>query len=211
MDFTLPQERQDLPEEHKTYLASRFHFNEIAAVRQVHGSRVFVIKETNKIGFDALEEADALVTDIPNLAISIRTADCLPAFICDPQSRTIGLVHAGWRGSQKGVLREAVQLMVKEMHASTAEMRVAFGPVIRSCCYQVGEEFSKYFPQEVTRYKNEYYLDLLKVNTQQLLNLGVREENILDSGICTCCDEEFFSYRREGKSAGRMISVMMLY
>jgi len=84
------------------------------------------------------------------------------------------------------------------------------GPSIRECCYQVGEEFRHYFPAHVKDREGYLYADVTGVNRDQLLQAGVLPENILDSGICTCCNKDYFSFRRDGAKAGRMISLMML-
>ena len=101
--------------------------------------------------------------------------------------------------------------MQDEFNISPARLQVTFGPAIRACCYEVGEEFRGYFNYGLNNKQGRYYLDLAGINKRQLLDAGVREENISDSGLCTSCrSKEFFSYRREGSSSGRMISVVML-
>ena len=142
--------------------------------------------------------------------IVIRTADCLPVFIFDQKQRVIGLVHAGWRGSHKRILGSAIERMNNLWDTQVQDIKIVFGQSIKSCCYQVGEEFRGYFPGEIRKKESGLYLDLTLVNGHQALECGVRQENIFDSGICTCCDTRFFSYRREGERAGRMISLMML-
>ena len=88
---------------------------------------------------------------------------------------------------------------------------MGFGPAIRKCCYEVEEKFTQLFKSGIIKKKNKTYLDLIANNKGQLLKSGVRRKNILDSGICTCCeDKDFFSFRREGDRAGRMMSVIML-
>lgn len=91
------------------------------------------------------------------------------------------------------------------------DLYAGFGPAIRGCCYEVGEEFSESFPQELLVRDEHYYLDLASVNKKQLLNSGVREENIADCAICTSCNNEgYFSFRKEEETYGRMVSAIML-
>ena len=71
-------------------------------------------------------------------------------------------------------------------------------------------EFQEYFPEEILFRDGHYFLDLQKVNKNILTAAGIPEQNIHDCGICTCCDHNYFSYRREGETAGRMISLLMI-
>ena len=181
-----------------------------AYLNQVHGNTVIPVGQ-NFFSMDFLPEADGLMTDQPNLPLLIRTADCLPVFIFDPVKKGIGLVHAGWRGSRKEIVKNAVELMQRHWQTQPSRLKIVFGPSIRKCCYQVGGEFRDYFPQEVEQRPGGFYLDLVEANRNQLFGAGGEEDNIFDCGICTCCDRRFFSYRREGRDAGRMISLIMLH
>ena len=91
-----------------------------------------------------------------------------------------------------------------------SSLKIVLGPSIRECCYQVGPEFQGFFPSHVREREGHLYLDVVNSNQEQLLQAGVRQENIFDSGICTCCNKNYFSFRRDGVKAGRMISLMML-
>ncbi|MCR4337706.1 MAG: polyphenol oxidase family protein, partial [Candidatus Omnitrophica bacterium] len=105
---------------------------------------------------------------------------------------------------------KAMEAMIREYGTDAADVKVVFGPAIRSCCYEVGKEFVEYFPEALDRREQKLYLDLAKVNRAQLLGVGVLPQHIVDDGQCTCCDLRFFSYRREGEKAGRHLSLMML-
>ena len=180
-----------------------------AWAKQVHGTKILDVSK-KFLKHEELLEADGLLTSDIHLPIAVRTADCLSIFIFDPRKKTIGLVHAGWRGSREGILQRAIERLRHGWNSNPQDLKIAFGPSIRSCCYQVGEEFKGCFPKEVQRKENGYYLDLVLVNRNQLRPLGVKDQNIFDCNVCTCCDSRFFSYRREGEKAGRMLSVMML-
>ena len=177
-------------------------------LKQVHGDEVIPIRRSQpSSGF---KEGDALITKERGVPLAVRSADCLPIFIFDPRTKAVGLVHAGWRGSRKAIVQNALRAMMRRWKTEPRHLKAAFGPAIRSCCYQVGEEFQAYFPDETRKRSDGFYLDLVLVNKNQLLGLGVKAENIFDCNLCTCCDSRFFSYRREGAKAGRMISVVML-
>lgn len=183
---------------------------------QVHGSRIVRMDKFDR-GKGALSQAN----EIPNCdgaytldaqtPIAVFTADCLSLFFYEPNKNVIGIAHAGWRGSFERIASKMVKALVKDCGANPREMIVAFGPCIRECCYQVGEELAEYFPNSVDKRKGAFYLDLFRENKSQLLSEGVKEKNIFDSGICTACENKnFFSYRFEKENAGRMMSLVML-
>lgn len=183
---------------------------EILTIRQVHGKRIVVALRNTTKRSTALEDADGILTDRRGLAIAVRTADCLAIFLYDPRNEVIGLLHAGWRGTQQRISAQAVALMREQWDSDPKDLRVAFGPAIRSCCYRVGASFLEHFPKETVKRKQGYFFDLPGANKDQLVGAGVDAANIADCSVCTCCDVTCFSYRRERESAGRMISVMML-
>ncbi len=175
-------------------------------VKQVHGNRVVVFRQPVR----PVPEADGLVTDVRGLGLAVRTADCLPVMIYDPQTPAVGLVHAGWRGTASRIAPAAVQAMAHEYGSDAARLRVAFGPCIRLHQYEVGPEFREHFPDEVITISGRYYFDLALANRRQLTGAGVRPENIIDCGICTYADAHYHSYRRDADRAGRILTVIMI-
>jgi len=212
VDFTLPEGQDELAPLQKEFLKDQLQVDlpEVVNIRQVHGNKI-VVATKDSIGGGRFEtEADGLVTNVCRLPIAVRTADCLPIFIYDPRQECIGLIHVGWRGFQKGIVIQALRCMNERFGSQPKDMRVAFGPAIRDCCYEVGEEFKEYFPADIIHKDRGYYLALSQLSKKKLLDLKVEEKNVSDCGICTCCDKTYFSYRRQGNGAGRMISLMML-
>jgi YfiH family protein len=188
----------------------------LVCAKQVHGDSVRYVREED-LGNGALTyetavaDTDAFVTDKPSIPLAIFTADCLSVFLYDPEAPAIGLVHAGWRSTKAGILGKTIRLMRDKFGTRAENLIVNFGPAIRECCYEVGEEFRDYFPADVAQGKGKFYLDIVGINRKEAVASGIREDNISDSRICTSCrNKEFFSFRREGKNCGRMISVMML-
>ncbi len=211
-DFKLREKQLSLEDDQRKFLSSQLGFDVGHAVniQQVHGKRVVKVDALYNQSRSILEEADGIITNTINVPIVIRTADCLPIFICDVKQKCIGLVHAGWKGTQQNIVGQTLMLMYKYWHCELSDIKVAIGPAIRSCCYQVGKEVSDYFPWAIVKKDSSLYLDLPQVNKNQMINLGLPQENIFDCGICTCCDHNYFSFRRQKESAGRMISLMML-
>ena len=180
----------------------------IATVRQVHGNRVILLTEYSKDDDVCVAEADGLITNIPHLALSIRTADCLPIFIVSEEKKTIGIFHAGWRSTQKGIVGEGLKILKHDLSCRADQLKVGLGPCLRDCCYEVTEELRAIFPEEITARGGKLFLDLALANQKQLLAAGVKEENINDHGQCTHCQKNFHSYRRDGINSGRMLSLL---
>ena len=197
--------------------AQRVYLRKLSAVdiplvfwrKQVHGDDILIVSG-GVLSSKACPDADAYITNEKNLPIAIRTADCVPVFIYDPKNNAIGLAHAGWRGTYKSIALKTIQKMQESFGCDPASLRTVLGPSIRECCYQVGEEFRHYFPSNTKDRGGYLYADVVGANRDQLLKAGVLPANIYDSGICTCCNKDYFSFRRDGKNAGRMISLMML-
>lgn len=208
VDFTLPEGNIGLTAEQKEYLSTQTKVqpDNIINIRQVHGSEILTVFKK----FENIPEADGLITNTPGLALAVRTADCIPIFIYDPQKKCIGLVHAGWRGSRKRIVTHVVNRLSGMFGCDPEDLLIAFGPGIRECCYEIRGEAKKSFVLESEIREGKFYLDLVLVNRDQLIQAGVRFKNIFDCGRCTCCDDQFFSYRREGDKTGRHLSLIMI-
>jgi hypothetical protein len=191
-------------------------YRRLVCAKQAHGGHVRYVREedagSGALDYDtAIADTDAFVTDKLNVPLAIFTADCLSVFLYDPETPAIAVVHAGWRSTQAKITAKTIQLMREKFDSQPQSLIVSLGPAIRKCCYEVGKEFCDYFASGIIEIEKKYYLDLSGINRGQLLDAGVQEGNISDSDICTCCrGDRFFSFRKEGKACGRMMSVMML-
>lgn len=162
-----------------------------------------------------LEGFDALITKEKNICIGITTADCVPILIYDPANHILDSAHAGWKGT---VLRIGVKMVMKmqeQFGSKPSDLIVGIGPSISSDMFEVGDEVGDVFAKEgfnldtISYRKPEtgkLHIDLWQANREQLLSLGVKEENIEVSGICTFQDTNFFSARRQTINSGRMIT-----
>lgn len=152
---------------------------------------------------------DSVITDLPEILLCIRTADCVPVFLYDPAGQVIAMAHSGWRGTCSGISVNTVLAMNKLFGTDPGQVIAAFGPAICGSCYEVGpelmEDFSKRFSADERRLffrprgKEKYDLDVKRAVRTDLLRLGLKPENIYDTGICTYENEDFASYRRDGK------------
>ncbi|MDO8488970.1 MAG: peptidoglycan editing factor PgeF, partial [Candidatus Omnitrophota bacterium] len=191
-------------------------YRNLICAQQVHGKNVMYVTEADK-GKGALDygssfaDTDGFFTDKKGVPIAILSADCLSVFIYDPKRPSIAILHAGWRGTEKNICAEGVRIMQDKFGSQPHRMFVGFGPSIRSCCCEVEKDFKSNFPFGLTNQGGRIFMDIALVNQQQLVNAGVREENIFDPKICTFSDNDnYFSFRKEADNAGRLISVIML-
>lgn len=191
-------------------------YRDLVCARQVHGSQIKYVTEKDKgSGASAyggsLADTDGFITDVKNLPLAIFTADCPSVFIYDPKTPSIGLLHCGWRSTKEDIVAKAVSLMREKFNIAPENLYAGFGSSIRECCYEVSKDFKDFFSQGLTERNGKLYLDLALVNRKQLIDSGLKEKNIFPPQVCTFChNEEFYSYRKEGLSCGRMMSVMML-
>ncbi|MBV9442604.1 MAG: peptidoglycan editing factor PgeF [Acidobacteriaceae bacterium] len=175
-------------------------------LKQIHSN--FVLNASGLA--DRAEQGDALVTDEIGTSIGVRTADCVPIVMIDAAFRAVAVVHAGWRGTAAEIAKGAVERMTSDFGTRSRDLHVAIGPCIRECCYEVGPDVFAHFSrwgQEAPPGSRNPHLNLPEVNIRQLLEAGVPENLIFDSGLCTACQTgQFFSFRREREHAGRMIA-----
>lgn len=175
-----------------------------AMLRQVHSCRHV---RADRAWGDGRPAADAVTTDRPGVLVGVRTADCLPVLLVAPGTRTVGAVHAGWRGAATGVLRNAVRALAEQHGVRPCDVEAAIGPGIGPCCFEVGEEVACRFGAEfVTRRNGRPHVDLAASLGAELAALGVRLVEKMQE--CTSCNlDRFFSYRAERGRTGRMLSV----
>lgn len=192
---------------------------------QVHADHVAVVTQEDA-GRGALDKAsrlpdtDALVTNRKQVCLMVFSADCVPVLMYDPVKKAIAAVHAGWRGTAARIVVRAIEVMQQKFGCLPADLKVGIGPSIGKCCFEVNREvaciFRDLFPASasvVSLGKNpgKYQVDLWEANKQELIGAGVKPENIEVAAMCSVCHpEHFFSYRREGKAAGRFGAGIML-
>jgi polyphenol oxidase len=171
-----------------------------ATVRQVHSDRVVFAEGPGMHG-----EADALMTDRSGFALAIRTADCVPILIADPENHAVAAVHAGWRGTVTAILAKTLAEMSKRFGTKPEKVLVAIGPAIGPCCFEVGPEVAVQFGQVAEK----THVDLIEANRGHALAAGVPVSQITVSGHCTRCEPTLFhSFRRDREQSGRMVSAI---
>ena len=153
--------------------------------------------------------ADGLLTDNPEIILTLKVADCVPVFLSS--SKIIGLIHSGWRGTAGGIVPNAVRKML-EMGAAQKEFSVFLGPAIGFCCYEVDEEVADHFNKNTKRKmeNGKWKVGLHEEICLQLTKIGIPPANIKTSQLCTFESQDCHSYRRDGSKAGRMVAFMRL-
>ncbi|MEE0944803.1 MAG: peptidoglycan editing factor PgeF [Clostridia bacterium] len=190
--------------------------NSLVLSKQVHKTDVIDVTSADKgngIVFEnKYQSADALVTNEKNVPLVTFFADCVPVFLLDTKKQVLALIHSGWRGTANGIAALTAEHMMKHYGSSAEDIIAAIGPSIRKCHFEVGEEVAVEFDERfIDRAKEKPYVDLQGCITEQLINVGVKRENITDSGICTCCrSDEFYSHRTKGGKRGTMAAIAML-
>jgi len=161
--------------------------------------------------------ADGVVTQQKGLLLGVMTADCVPVLLIEPQRGVIAALHAGWRGTLRGIVPRAIERLVEECGIDPSSLFAALGPAIGPCCYEVGREVGENIVGRwgeacTTAWRpigEKGFLDLRLVNAILLEQAGVPRVQIQHIGPCTaCCVDRFASYRREGAGASRQLSVI---
>lgn len=194
--------------------------DDLIAGKQIHGTKISVVDHRLRgAGAHSYENAvpgtDALITRETGILLSIFTADCFPVFIYDPSTPAIGIAHAGWRGTINRIAFLTVKKMMEEFKADPTQFFIAFGPAIGSECFEVDPDlaakFEELYPEVVLKNRNGYWVDLGRFNSIILQEIGINPARIIDAGICTSCQpHDFYSYRFEKGTMGRMMGVIAL-
>ena len=155
--------------------------------------------------------ADGLVTQDPEIILTLKVADCVPVFLHDPSKNIIGLVHSGWRGTVENIVLNAIQLMERN-GTEIGDIRCILGPAIGICCYEVDGEVAKKFDDKakVKMEERKWRVGLHEQISLQLASVGVQKKNICSSDICTYESQGYHSYRRDGENSGRMFAFLRL-
>ena len=188
---------------------SRFKF---VSQFQVHSNKIVNIDKGNleQKWVEFKLNADGFVTTKPFVMLNILTADCIALLAYDKRAKVLGAAHAGWQGSRGNIAKNLINSMVN-IGAKKRDIIIAISPSIRGCCYEVGKEVAKYFknyPNSLIKTSTDkWHLDISIVNKEQLLDLGILEENIQIAKSCTACSfDRYFSYRKECGCSGRFIN-----
>lgn len=183
-------------------------------MEQVHGSRVEVIKKKPKK--NTFPQTDALITNLKNVFLMVKTADCFPLLFFSPNRKVIAICHVGWRGAIEKIFLKTLLIMIDRFACQPAEMEIIIGPGIRKCCFKHKHLLQEKLPEWkefIEEKEREKTLDMPAFIIHELKAVGIRKENIRDMKLCTVCDKHYFSHfrsLRQNEPEGRFATIIGL-
>ena len=179
-----------------------------------------------------LEGVDAVMTDVPGLCVGVSTADCIPVLLYDAEHHAVCAIHAGWRGTLARIVHKTVVEMGLAYKSDPKKLKAVVGPGISMKNFEVGDEVYAAFEeaafdmasiseQQIKRnpdvadpsklFEKKWHINLPLANRQLLLHLGLQEQNIQMTDVCTYDHvDDYFSARRLGVESGRIYSGIVL-
>lgn len=191
-----------------------FDRQQMVSPKQTHSCNIGIVKSVN----DIFPNTDALITNIQDICIFIRTADCVPILLFDPINKAVAAIHSGWRSTIQEISKHTIDLMQKQYGTKPENLTAGIGPSIGPTVYEVGSEV---FEQFKNQYGDEFInpinesdkalLNLWGINKQILINSGVPENQIEVAEICTYSNPQlFYSARRDGVKTGRLATGIII-
>lgn len=178
---------------------------------QKHTDKVAIVYDGDKTTDEKFVNNDGLITNVKGITLLTYVADCQGIFLYDDEKKVIGNIHAGWRGVAKKIVIKALDIMVKEFGSDVKNIKCFINPSIHQCHFEIEDDVLNYFidifdktyiePFVILGKDNKgikkYYFDLIGLNKKILMDYGILKENIYVLDMCTMCESEFYSYRRE--------------
>ena len=197
----------------------------IVLMHQVHDAKVAVV-DRGDMTRDELDGYDAMITNLPGVAIGVRSADCIPVLLYDPMKKAAAAIHSGWRGTVSKIIGKTVTKMQITYASQPSDILAFIGPGICVDCFQVGEEVALKFkeadfeinslwsfrgPKTGNGMEGGHHIDLKEACRQTLIEFGLKNENIQITELCTYEDNHLlYSARKEGIECGRNITAIMI-
>jgi purine-nucleoside/S-methyl-5'-thioadenosine phosphorylase / adenosine deaminase len=176
-----------------------FQKNEIKDVISAdleNGTNVKIVRNND---VKIVQKADGLAADNKNISLSITVADCIPVFFFESEKKIIAIAHAGWQGIIGNIIANTVE-KIESLGGKTENLKVALGPGINSCHFEIKEDVLKHFKKYkefIIKRESKTFIDLKGILKDQLKSIGVELENIENDNECTYESEKYFSYRRD--------------
>jgi YfiH family protein len=195
---------------------------DIVKTFQTHTNNIKYVTEQDKINLfeeqTVYKDIDGLITDRKNIALTTFHADCTPIFFYDPINEIVAMAHAGWKGTVGNIAGNMVKKFVKDFASKPQNIKVAIGPSLGQCCFEVDEDVAEIFLSANSKFSEfmikkgiKYHFDLWEINKYLMLQEGVEKGNIEISGLCTKCNNDlFFSHRAQKGKRGLMAGIIMM-
>ena len=192
-----------------------YNFKYIKKGKQSHSTNVKVVTEDNL--YDELENVDGLITNLKGIALVTFVADCEAILLYDKKNKVIGNIHSGWKGTLNRIIKNAINMMIDSFNTDPKDLIVSISPSIQKCCFEVDEDVYLNFKKKYNnidsftlKKEKKYYIDLIGLNKNSLKELGVKEDNIYCSNICTKCNSNKYHSYRANKECGRNLALICL-
>ncbi len=207
--------------ENRKILAKNFweNLDNFIFMKQIHSDKIVVVWEKNKWNWVYDEKNaiiwDAIITNKKWIILVVLVADCVPIILYDKKNKVIWVVHAGWRWTQKKILKKTIEKFVKNFNSKTKNIIVWIWPHISKKNYEVWEkvflQFEKKFYKIKKKSENKKaFLNLEKANISQLIEMWIAKKNIKKSKICSFENKNLFSARKFWVKSGRFWMWIML-
>ena len=190
-------------------LKVHYDLKSIGYLNQIHSDLIF--------NFDGnIKDGDAIITDKTKIAIGVFTADCVPVILLDTKKGILAAIHSGWKGTKALIVSKTIERLKENYGSKSVDIRVYIGPHIGGCCYEVSSELIEEFTSEDIysniKINNENKLDLEKCILAQLMDKGIKKENVITTDTCTACNKQYelYSFRNSKNKQGRMFSFVYL-
>lgn len=184
---------------------SHYPHKKLVYLDQIHSSLILEMHSVQGSGDEILlGRGDGLISSSNGIVGLVLVADCNPVLLYSAKKRVFALLHAGRLGVMLKVTTAAISRLCRDYGVSASELRVFIGASIRACCYEIGHELERavsfYFGDKylVRSSAPKAKLDLVGMLEDELLEGGVLPSNVEIFPVCSCCNEGYFSYRREG-------------
>lgn len=187
---------------------------------QTHTSNVEVVTKSNL--HDNFLNTDGLITNLKNVALVVSLADCQGILLYDSKKEVIGAIHSGWKGTLNKIVENAVNIMIKKFNCNKEDIEAYIEPSILKCCFEVDKDVVDMFKSNFDNIddlitlgeykdKQKYYIDTVEINKRVLLNLGLKEDNINLSNLCSKCNNDVIhSHRGDGVDSGRNVAIICM-
>lgn len=188
---------------------------------QSHTNNIKIVTKNNLD--EDFYNIDGMITDLTNIALVTYTADCQAILLFDPNKNIIANIHSGWKGTLNKIIENAIVIMKNEFGCNAKDIISCICPSILDCCFEVDEDVILMFKNNFNNYykyistgkkinnKQKNFIDIVSINVDIMKKLGVKEENIICSNICTKCNSNIFhSYRSDKDKSGRNIAFIGL-
>ncbi len=182
-------------ETNKNIIKQYLKINKLHYVNQIHQTNIIVLDSTSN---EFLGDGDGILSSTPNLYAMVSIADCNPILLYSHKNATFALLHAGRKGLEQNIISKATNLI------NSNDIIAFVGVSIRQCCYEINGDLLKSYQSSRPKYlqyrNKKYYLDMVSMIKDDFSANHIQQVEIMEH--CSCCDERFFSYRRQ-KECGR--------